>query len=75
MEEFKIEKGIPVPARRPGNSKYPFSSMEVGDSWLMTNTASRAGARSTAANIAKAKGGWKFVSRKEKDGVRFWRVS
>lgn len=30
--EFKIEKGIPMPAT---NSVYPFASMEVGDSFAV----------------------------------------
>ena len=33
-----IEKGIPIPARKPGGGrkpKYPFDQMEVGDSILL----------------------------------------
>lgn len=30
---YKIEKGVPIPRKRGEKSKYPFSQMEVGDSF------------------------------------------
>ena len=36
MSEFTIEQGIEIPKRtRIGKSKYPWSDMEVGDSFLV----------------------------------------
>lgn len=36
MSSFVVEKGIPVPhAARGSSSKYPFATMEVGDSFLV----------------------------------------
>lgn len=73
--EYKIEKGVPVPPHRAGagakgQSKYPFGTMNVGDSftaalpavkgvhrWLLVNKSSR-----------------KFTARREGDGYRIWRV-
>lgn len=34
--QYKIEKGIPIPEKHEHYSKYPFSDMEVGDSFLVT---------------------------------------
>ena len=71
MEEFKIEKGVPVPPRNGGRGapeKYPFSSMEVGDSFLAPEKAQ------SSTQSAGKRLGMKFTSRKEADGVRIWRV-
>lgn len=69
---FKIEKGIPTPPRRSTKKIYPFSEMEVGDSFLAEKrTVGRA-----AIGFAKHhKNGWKFALRKDGDGFRIWRIA
>ncbi len=71
----KIEKGIPIPAHNgDGTRKYPFSSMEVGDSFLLNgqNPTSVSGA---AISFGKAYNrNQKFSVRKTPDGYRCWRV-
>ena len=70
-EMYFIEKGIVVPKR--WGSKYPFEEMEVGDSFFAK---ANSGSLLTMAKyfIKKNKNDWKFVSRKEGDGVRIWRT-
>lgn len=74
--EFKIEKGIPVPVNA-AQAKYPWRSMEVGDSFII-NDYSRENmqAAGNAARIfcSKAKLDWKFTCRKEGDKVRIFRI-
>lgn len=69
--EFKIEKGVPVQKPDPGGAPrlYPFAEMEVGDSFVGPKKA--AGATSGASKRFSMK----FISRKEGDGVRIWRIA
>lgn len=39
-DEYKIEKGIPIPKKVTRESKFPFKSMVIGDSFL-TNSSSQ----------------------------------
>lgn len=68
---IKIEKGVPVADARV---KYPFADMEVGDSFwiggLQDPNAPRGAAFRWGSNH-----GVSFKTRKEKDGVRVWRVA
>lgn len=70
-----IEKGIPVrDPRADANEtrrKYPWSAMEVGDSFFATVSANAL--RTTAAYHAR-KTGREFIVRKENDGARAWRT-
>lgn len=75
-EEIKIESGIPIPeshAHHKGQSKYPFSKLQVGESFLFPDHVNR-----TNAESAKSRKGRllnrKFVVRKTEDGLRCWRV-
>lgn len=70
MEGSKIEKGIPLPDKKTA-SQYPFSTMEIGDSFKTTNRAVSSSV-STANSTRKPK---KFTYRKEKDGIRVWRIA
>ena len=88
--EFKIEKGIKIPqmqirgytfsnGMRSKQLNYPFSDMEVGDSFIISNEYSRDTMQRKACaprNWAyKRKNGWKFALRKTKDNkIRVWRV-
>lgn len=70
---FKIEKGIPLAARSHGREKiYPFSDMEIGDSFLTEN---KKVGRAAIQFTKRHNNGWKFATRKEGDGVRVWRIA
>jgi len=62
MEEYKIEKGVPLPKGR-----YPFPTMEVGDSFEFSDSLSSV--RSAASYWGRTHG-QKFTARKN----RCWRV-
>ena len=75
MDEFVIEKGIPVPAGmgrgKHGESKYPFGRMEPGDSVVIHLSIKTVGSRLDPFR----KRGIKLVSRKiDENSSRVWRV-
>jgi hypothetical protein len=68
---YEIEKGIPIPRSSEYEAKYPFSKMEVGDSFSVEER------RESVASAARSYGcrvGKKFSIRKEGNGMRIWRV-
>ena len=72
--EIKIEKGIPMPEKSKPKSKYPFDSIEVGDSFFTDLISS-----STLYQIAYIwrktnQNEWRFKAVKENEGARVWRV-
>lgn len=74
---FKIDKNIPLPTGVNGGkeSKYPFTQMEVGDSFLAPEE-QRNAVRSMATYHTR-KNKMRFVVRKdekEANHVRVWRV-
>lgn len=81
---IKIEKDVPAPPHKKGRPrKYPFSSMEVGDSFtvpllgVMTSKGDKAAARlSTAAGFYARMNGGRFVVRTDREAgeARCWRV-
>lgn len=79
VSAVQIDKNIPMPDRLPGNagngrwSKYPFAEMEVGDSFLVTDTPRNK--ISSAANQAYKRLGFKFKTGKVDDGIRVWRIA
>lgn len=72
---IKIDKGIPVPAdlERRNARKYPFNTMEVGDSFFVTEGFTAA--RNSAYTYKKQNPGWDFTWAHEGDGCRIWRTS
>ena len=67
---YQIEKDVPMPRR----GKYPFSEMEIGDSFSVP--AEDRLRLASSASRASARLGCKFVTRKQKDGsVRCWRTA
>lgn len=78
---FEIDKGVAIPKRRGGGRKaidrYPFSGMAVGDSFLIPwedDAMCYAGVRGGIYRTAK-RVGVQVVVRKQREGVRVWRVS
>jgi hypothetical protein len=80
MNEFKIEKGIPIPEFNT-KSKYPFKDMQIGDSFFAPGKTVEQ--MQNAATTYRKKLGYKFVCRSAKGpylngeeeipGTRVWR--
>jgi len=78
---YKIDKGIPLAKhgnagkQRPGNTKYPFRDMSVGDSFVATENSTKVA--SAACQFVKRGGaGREFATRKLPDGkTRCWRIT
>jgi hypothetical protein len=75
-DEFKIEKGVPLPLpRRPRRlAKYPFANLQVGDSFLVPGFSKNGQISGSLANWAKAHPEWRFATRKVEGGLRVWRI-
>ena len=72
--KVKIEKNVPVPERYSRSSaKYPWNTMEVGDSFL--SHVSKIACLVSARAQAERKTGRKFITRTTPEGVRVWRVA
>lgn len=70
---YKVEKGIAIPKKdsRGRPSKYPFSIMEVGDSFEVNSAAKVA----PAASVHGKKYGKKFIVKRHGDAYRCWRIA
>lgn len=66
---IKIDKGIPIPD--PGNVKFPWYDMKVGDSFFSRREDTRSIIQAPPKLI---KEGWFFKQNKVKGGVRVWRT-
>ena len=81
--EYIVEEGIPLidngSGRPRGGSKYPFASMEVGQSFLFPcNLAQDSKARGRIANAAcnaQKMTTARFSIRKFEGGLRIWRIA
>ncbi len=70
---MQIDKDIPPPSETRGRpAKYPFATMEVGDSFLSPEPVAR---MSPAASYAGKRGGMRFTVRAEGAGARVWRIA
>ncbi len=63
----ELTSDVPLPESR---GKYQFKNMKIGDSFF----SDKLSARTAAMNFQKLHG-VKFVSRREGDGIRIWRVA
>jgi hypothetical protein len=73
---IKPDKGIPIP-RSPtnhGNVRYPWATMEIGDSFLF-RTCSKQNAYSQAYISSARHHPKKFITRAVPEGYRCWRVA
>jgi hypothetical protein len=72
MNEIKIEKGLPLVPYN--NTRWPFDSMEIGDSFLIPSQTKSSTVSAAARFHSKIKG-TKFSVRKTPDGHRCWRIA
>jgi len=75
--EYEVEKDIPIPVHIPKGSRYPFSKMEVGDSFKVPYAKNVGSTISGGAgHFRRVHPEYKFVIRtlKEEGIVRCWRV-
>lgn len=70
MNNIEVERGVERPPR--ANSKYPWSTMEVNDSFALPPTTKRKSFAAQAAAAGKRLGR-KFSVIQTKEGLRCWR--
>jgi len=66
-----VSASASIPPKRGGNFKYPWNSLAVGDSFLVTV---KIGVISSAAGRASKRLGRKFSCRTTDEGIRVWRI-
>jgi hypothetical protein len=69
-----LDRGIPIPETRGRPSQYPWTKMDVGDSFLFPDERTRSVCYQNAANASKRLGR-KFITRCTKEGYRCWRIA
>lgn len=71
---FKIESNIPLPERNgKKNTKYPFGTMNAGES-VFIKGAKPGGKEYSAAHNTGRRKGWVFRTQAQDGGLRIWRV-
>ncbi|KKM79751.1 hypothetical protein LCGC14_1346800 [marine sediment metagenome] len=78
-ENFKVEKGVPVPVRGIRGTIYPWADMGVGDSFFAPSKKGEEGAKTATRMRSAAKAnirlcGRKYIVRRVEGGVRVWRT-
>ena len=76
MSRIRVDRDIEMPPRvrsRNGKSVYPWTELEVGDSFLFPEHIQKKSAYSFAYQAGK-KHGVKYEVRTVEDGVRCWRI-
>ena len=71
---YTIEKGVPVPKRKTRANKYPFESMQVGDSFFAPVSWQALYNNSNYFRKTRNLTDWKFKAAYEMGGARIWRV-
>ena len=66
-----VENEVPIPANRRA-TKYPFANMGIGQSVHFPGQSTN-GKAYKAAMAMGGRRGWKFIARRENDGLRIWR--
>lgn len=74
---FYIDKHVPPPTEQTARAaKYPWAQMEVGDSFHFDGSPGiRDRISASSRSFAKTHAGFAFVTRREGDGYRIWRVA
>ena len=69
-----IDKDV-APPELPARGKYPFESMEVGDSlFFYSEKLAKNAYNASSAFLRRTATPWKFSCRKAKGGWRLWRI-
>lgn len=68
MSDIKIDKNVPIP-KNSGRGKYPWTDMEVGDSFCIPTMSISMGAVNERYKPKT------FIMRKVDDGYRVWRTA
>jgi hypothetical protein len=73
---YKVEKGIPLPKHKGMGCprKYPFATMQPGDSFAVTGKKEFLRARAAASVHKKSFPGWFYAARATDTGGRIWRI-
>ena len=73
---YEIEKNVPIPTIPYEQRKYPWTEMEVGDSFFIKcNGVELRKIQVNISSCAKRFGPKKFTVKKHEDGLRCWRVA
>lgn len=72
MSEIRVEKNIPIPEKTDKREKYPWKSMDIGDSFLIEDKSSRDVAGLVWATN-KSNAPKKFIYAAVDGGIRIWR--
>ena len=68
------EKNIPIPETKYRKSKYPFATMEVGESFAVPGYTRELHQRMSGTSYQYRCGYKKFTIRRDGDSVRVWRL-
>ncbi len=78
MNEFKIDKDVPMPPHKRENI-YPWADMEVADSFYVPiddqGIDKLQNAMISISKYQQRKRGTKYATRREGEGVRVWRTA
>jgi hypothetical protein len=74
MTDIKLEKGIPLPRKNEKSNKYPWDTMDIGDSFVFPDPSSPNTPYTAASQTNRRHTDKKFVVRKTDEGYRCWRV-
>lgn len=75
---FDLDTNVPMPKLgkpRRANVKWPFDTMEVGDSFFVKSDFFGNTTAKVAANRKNKEGGKRFTTRKVEGGWRCWRIA
>ena len=67
-----IDRSVPIPDLRKRGTKYGLNRLQPGDSIWVSKAQSL---REAASHYRRRHPRWKYTTRREKDGVRLWRVA
>lgn len=70
---FEVETGIPIPAQHHANQRYPWHTLNVGESFFVPN--GKLKSIQICASKMKAKTGHRYLVRPVDGGVRAWRLA
>ena len=72
--KIEVEKNVPIPQGAGAPQRYPWKTMDVGDSFLVTHIPRNSALRisSVASRLYQP---LKFTARTVNGGVRIWRIA